>query len=423
MLTKRIEHNFKPYKRQEQILKVALSTDKRLPKTVVVCTGRQVGKSLMSAFASMYYLMRYQNVSVGYITPVYSQGKKVFNMLKKILDSSEGLDGMVKINKSDLKIEFTNGKSISELQFFSADNYDSIRGNTFDFLIVDEAAFIKDAAWDEAIKATVMVKGKKVLLMSTPKGKNWFHKEYMKGLDEDVKSVRSYTFSSWENPFTPREELEEFKKSLPIDVYRQEILGEFIENGSEVFSGLDIFSLEVEKLNSSKYYAGIDVAQANDFTVITVMNDKGQIVEIDRFNQISYTDIVNRINNVLGKYENMRAYIEKNSIGAVVYDLLKDMKPKYRLYDWVTTNSSKDDIISQLIYAVQEGEVRIVRRLNNSDALLFEMEVYGFTYSHKTKKIVYNAKQGFNDDCVMSLAICNKCRIENKTTGNGIKVF
>ena len=58
-------------------------------------------------------------------------------------------------------IEYVTGSTI---QFFSAERYDNIRGFTFDYLIIDEAAFLDERAWTEVLRATVLVRGKKVLL-------------------------------------------------------------------------------------------------------------------------------------------------------------------------------------------------------------------------------------------------------------------
>ena len=43
-------------------------------------------------------------------------------------------------------------KTGSSIYFRSAERYDNIRGFTFDYAIIDEAAFIKQEAWTEAIK-------------------------------------------------------------------------------------------------------------------------------------------------------------------------------------------------------------------------------------------------------------------------------
>ena len=64
---------------------------------------------------------------------------------------------MASNNYSDNYMELKTGSSI---YFRSAERYDNIRGFTFDYAIIDEAAFIKQEAWTEAIRPTLVVRGK-----------------------------------------------------------------------------------------------------------------------------------------------------------------------------------------------------------------------------------------------------------------------
>ena len=53
-------------------------------------------------------------------------------------------------------MNFING---TQIQFLSADNSDTIRGYSFDWMIIDEAAFIAEKAINEAIIPTLTAKG------------------------------------------------------------------------------------------------------------------------------------------------------------------------------------------------------------------------------------------------------------------------
>ena len=100
--------------------------------------------------------------------PIYKQALKSY---ESIVRSLEGIPIVKKKNESKLTIDFINGSSI---RFMSAESDDNLRGNTFHYLICDEFAFIKKSTWEYVLRATVLVKGKKCLLISTPKGKNHF---------------------------------------------------------------------------------------------------------------------------------------------------------------------------------------------------------------------------------------------------------
>jgi len=48
---------------------------------------------------------------------------------------------------------------------------------------------------------------------------------------------------------------------------------------------------------SKKYYGGIDVGFKNDYTVLTIINEFGELVEYLRFNDCSMTEGAKKINN------------------------------------------------------------------------------------------------------------------------------
>ena len=156
----------------------------------------------------------------------------------------QGSPFVTNINRGDLIVEFDTKSSI---QFYSADAYDSIRGETFDALICDEFAFFKPEAWNEVLKATVLVRGKKVLILSTPKGKNQFYNLF--NLAEHNKNYISFRGSSYDNPFIDPEEIKEAQRNLPDHVFKQEYLAEFLDNGSSVFRNIrNVFAIRESRI-------------------------------------------------------------------------------------------------------------------------------------------------------------------------------
>ena len=147
---------FKPHVGQRKVINDFADSEHKFG---VVATGRQYGKSLLGQNLMLYWLLKTSKQKGAWISPIYSQGKKVFeeliNAANKIVKHS---------NKADLTITFVNG---STLQFLSAERYDSIRGFSFNYMVVDEAAFIKEQAMNEAIFPTLSAIGKKCLIIST----------------------------------------------------------------------------------------------------------------------------------------------------------------------------------------------------------------------------------------------------------------
>lgn len=79
------------------------------------------------------------------------------------------------------------------------DNCDAMRGEAFD-LVVDEAAKLSEMAWTDAIVPTLADHSGKAVLISTPRGRNWFWRWWMQGQDVTQERVRSFTAPSSANP-------------------------------------------------------------------------------------------------------------------------------------------------------------------------------------------------------------------------------
>lgn len=296
------------------------------------------------------------------------------------------------VNRSELLLEYASGSTI---QFFSAERYDNIRGFTFEYLVCDEFAFMSEQAWTEVLRATVLVKGRKVLLISTPKGRNHFYKLYQ--MDGYNPQYKSFTMTSYDNPIIIPSEIDDAKQTLPDHVFRQEYLAEFIDGGAGMFKDVQINNTPEM---TGRYYAGIDVGRADDYTVLTILNNKSEVVYCDRWRQMDWTEIVQKIKEQLEKY-NPDTLIEVNSVGDAVYEMLRNEIPSVYIEPFVTTSKSKQDIIENLIVANQDKSLKVLQ----TDWLLKELEVFSYEYNPKTRSVKYSAPFGFHDDGVMSLAI------------------
>jgi len=395
---------FTPHTKQRAMVNEIISS---AAKYHVACVGRQFGKSLMAINLSLYWMINNGPVKVLWVSPVYSQTTKV----QKELMQAIGASGIVKnCNYSDNYIRLKNG---SEILFRSAEKYDNIRGLTVDYGILDEAAFMKEDAWKEAIKPVFLVKGKKVLFISTPKGKNWFHELFQLAKSTDYTNYKAYTGSSYDTPYIAIEEIEDAKKTLPPNVFQQEYLAKFIDSGGEVFSNLDKNTFTQYPRPNGKVYCGIDLGKQEDFTVATFQDSAGQVIDIYRANNKEWTAMVNDIMQLVRRYS-ATVMVEVNSIGDVIYEQIKNQWQD--THPFVTTSKSKNEMIEGLILDMNESTVRI------PDGQLFpwllsELEVFTYSYNPKTRSIKYGHPTGLHDDCVISLAIVNYNRKQNKTLG------
>ncbi len=372
----------------------------------VVVTGRQFGKSLLGQNLLIYWLLQNPNQKGAWISPIYNQAKKVF---QELADASHKI--IEHKNKADLTIKFMNGSTI---QFLSAERPDSIRGFSFNYIIVDEAAFVKENAMTEAIFPTLTAIGKKCLMISTPKGRNWFYNVYLRGTSDDNDQYISFSGTSFDSPYIDDGFLQEQERSLPRDIFRQEYWAEFTDASSDVFRGLEnVCVLRNYETTRDRCFVGIDVGLQSDYTVVCVMSESGRVCSLDRFNGIGITEAAERVIQTLSKYHIQGGYVEVNGVGRGLYDIVK---PKVRkVQAWTTTQDNKTQMVRKLIEDIEQMNVELPTK-DLSPELYEELSLYTYKIS-ANGKMSFSHPTGHHDDTVDALLMANEARLNLKSGG------
>ena len=387
---------FKPHVGQKQIIKQF--ADSHHKYGVVVC-GRQFGKSLLAQNVLLYWLANNANTNGCWISPIYKQARKVFD---EMVESCKPI--ITKSNKSELSITFING---STLIFLSAERPDGIRGFSFHYMVVDESADIKEEAMTASILPTLSVLGRKCLIISTPKGKNWLYQWWLKGNEENPHYI-SFKGVSLDNPHADKAFIEECRKSYPTSLFKQEFEAEFADSGNDVFKSLDnaiILTQPTKPRHGSRYYAGIDTAISGDYCVCVIMDERGRVVETYRHTNRTFEQHANSIIRLLKQYGVNATNFETNGVG---YGLFELINKHHRLNKWHTTNDNKARGIQNLIYDIEESLIELP---NEEWEPAFMKEFSAYTYKQNPNgRLVFNAPNGFHDDCVMATMLANEAR-------------
>jgi len=143
------------------------------------------------------------------------------------------------------------------------------------------------------------------------------------------------------------------------------------------------------------------------------MNAQGQVIDIYRANAQEWTTMTREIITRVKRY-NATVMIEVNSIGDVIFEQVKQQWAD--THPFMTTSKSKNEIIEGLILDMNEDTIGIPDATTFAP-LLSELEVFTYEYNPKTRNIRYGHPSGLHDDCVISLAIANYNRKQNKTLG------
>ena len=380
-------------------------------KYITVVFSRQSGKTVLMLVLCIQWMFQ-KNMSIAYICRNFVLSKRLYKELIKILPK----EIIKSANGTDLSIESIYG---STLNFYSAEQGASLRGQTFNYMICDEFAFHKmeqpdgTHLWNDILSPTLKARGKKCIFVSTPLGKNnIFYEMYQRGLSDEFPKYASILKTIYDDGFITNDEIEEIKKSIPELSFKQEYLCEWIDDGLSFFQGFsDCFN--IDKVSNGKCWIGIDCSgDGTDATVCSKINEKG---EIELFEAVGTLDMKYRqIADYLNRENPVAVYGEINGLGLPMLEEIKKLvRHKSKIYDWTTTNSSKEEIISDLAVSIANKDVHF---LKNDMKTYNELGNFVVTVS-KSRKLTFAARGSGHDDRVMATAIAHKCRSDFKYSG------
>lgn len=391
-------------------------------RTLILCTGRQVGKThTMLAIMGKLLYNSGKPLDIGFISLSHDHNKTNIRTFKKMF---EAFNIITKYNLSDTII---NARK-STIKFLSAEQGERIRGKFFDYLFIDEACFINNKVFFESIQSTISTSlsqpltdlfsdgvekvgkiGGKLIIASTPKTRNWFFDKVNEAAyDDDYYLMRFRSIDS--EGLWSQELLDGYKRRMPERIYKCEYDAEFLEagNGLFQFNNAKINNEEYNKGNTNKeYFIGIDYGAVNDYTVITIMNRDKYIQELIRFKEKTTLEILDIIREVITKYNNkgriIAIYSEQNGVGLLISnDLYKEYPSLVTKFN--TTNEKKNELINQLSVDFEQNNIKF--NPNDENLNILQNELDGYVMIEKNNKITYTGTNG-HDDCVMSLGICN----------------
>lgn len=375
----------------------------------IVKAVRQSGKSMMAINILMKASLEHQGEVSIMISPTLKQARKVF---KDILKACKGTGLVVGSNGSDLEITFRTG---SVVQFLSGEqDEESLRGYTVSkhgILIIDEAAYISDNVFYTVIHY-VNATHAPILCISTPKFRNGFFYDYYIEGEKGTKNVYAYDFTDYDNPFLTAERLEMFRQKMPINLFRADYLGQWMENTSELFGDFatlmdSSYPVEGQMVAGVDWGVGREAKSGNsDYTAVSIMNGKRQQVKMYHWNDLSATDTIKRIVEAFLDWNVTKAVVETNSIGAVYLDLLRQeirrKGAKCSIVGFNTNNASKRQIIEGLVVDIQNRAIRLI----DDNELKIQLSAYQMERT-PSGLITYNAASGYHDDCVIATALSN----------------
>ncbi|SIS88535.1 terminase large subunit domain-containing protein [Alicyclobacillus vulcanalis] len=372
----------------------------------VATCGRRWGKTYACANEIAKWAWEHPNAMTWWVAPTYRQTMTAFRILTRNFRPA-----IESVSLTHLRLTWKSG---SVTEFRSTENYDALRGEGLDFLVIDEAAMVPKEAWEAALRPTLSDKNGRAIIVSTPKGRNWFYHVWARGQDPEFPEWASFRFPTSANPYIPPDEIEEARMTLPADVFRQEYEAEFLEDSAGVFRGIcDCIAGELDEPKPGRrYVVGWDVAKHQDFSVLVTMDvERGHVVAFDRFNQVDYALQLERVRTMCKKYNNARLLMDATGVGDPLLEQVKRMGIQAEGYS--LTNTAKQQLIEHLAVKIERREITFP----DIPVLVHELQTYQYEVT-RAGNIRYSAPEGFHDDCVIALALAAWClRAESGYSG------
>lgn len=199
---------------------------------VVVC-GRRWGKTTAGLLATVEghgprvggYRGALEGATIWWVAPSFPVASLIWRNLKRALRGA-----WIEKNENERRIVLPGDGSITVK---SADNPDALRGAGLDGVVLDEAAFMAQAAWSEGIRPALADRQGWALFLTTPKGQNWLYDLY-------VSAATTPGWGRWQrptsdNPRVPAAELDAARAELGAYGFSQEFEAVFLTPGGGFF--------------------------------------------------------------------------------------------------------------------------------------------------------------------------------------------
>ncbi len=225
-----------PYKPREQQLVIHDAIEAN--RFTVVVAHRRMGKtvSAINHLIKAAILNEQPNPRYAYIAPTYAQSKRV--AWDYLLEFTRPLGAVANI--AELRVDFW-GRRIS---LYGSDNADSLRGQYFDGVCLDEIGDQNPKIWNEIIRPALADRMGWCLFIGTPKGQNHFKE--LRDRAETAEGWQLLEFKASQTGVLRQDELQAAREEMGEDKYQQEFECSFNAAVEGAYYGTFMNELEAE---------------------------------------------------------------------------------------------------------------------------------------------------------------------------------
>src|SRR3990167_3048599 len=316
---------------------------------VLLCTGRQVGKTTIFARKAAEYMISFPGSSIIVVSLTEDQAQLMIIMVLDYLQRKERetktkIVGPGQSSKTKNKIILRNKSQI--LARPVGNTGDAVRGFTANVLIIDEASRMPELMWTAAMPTLATTSGE-IWMCSTPFGKQGYFWDCFNNAQlKKSEMYKVFYVNTWDvyhdRPIADDwteikkkraiEFLEEQKKTMSTLQFGQEYLGLFVEDlarfiSDEIIEKACVLKSRAVHITGREYYLGLDVARMGGdeiaFEGLDKIDDKHieQIQnDVEKNKPLTWTAEMVITYNRLYNYQKIG--IDTTGVGSGVFDIL-----------------------------------------------------------------------------------------------------
>lgn len=398
---------------------------------LLLCTGRQVGKTYIMARKVSERLLSQPKCRIIVVSLTEDQAKLIIVMILDYLEKLNYslIDRKAKNKPTQNRIILKNGSSVIARPV--GNTGDAVRGFTGDVLVIDEASRMPDLVWTAARPVLLTTAGE-VWMCSTPYGKQGYFWEAFQNKNNKYKVIH---ISSEEviktreicETWTEKQRdaaikfLEEERKDMTALQYGQEYLGLFLDDLKQFFEDELIEKaciLERDPLRAGVRFMGVDIGRMFDesvFSVVAKVRDKVYQVENIITEKTYTTETQKRIVEMEKQFKLVKIGIDagSGSLGVGVFDNLQLVDSVKRKIIPMNNRAisldregrksqrmQKEDYYNNLKAMMQSGEIKLLNdekvklslksvqwEVTNEMNTSAKVRIFG-AYTHSTEALI-----------------------------------
>ena len=288
------------------------------------------------------------------------------------------------------------------------------RGAGYTWAVLDEASRIPQDAWESDLRPALADQQGRALIISTPKGLNWFYDLYQQGTQgsPDITSWHASTLDCWRSRFakkpdvlaTYEAEWALIQRTTSESKFREEYLAEFLANEGQLFSLKPaLFRGNLRGPVPGRHYvAGVDVARKDDWMVTAILEvESQQLVGLTRSRHQDWALQKAASLALLDIFPGTLTYIDSTGVGDPIAQDYR--RAGLNVIDVLFTPKTKSELVENLLTAIDQTYLGIPQE-QATQWMIEELRQYECV-RQPSGALKYGAPDGRHDDGVTALML------------------